>query len=92
MIMYGLRHKVNGKLLGIDCEIAGEGACEVCLAYELIASGTAVWLVPDEQSAKAAISSVPWDLSSYRRPYHYYKPEELEIVEVKIEISPREVS
>lgn len=85
-IRYGLRLKKSGDILGCDVRSNGTVQEEYSSANELsyyLTDNDRLWLVNSkDQVEDVKFKSVNMYESSYDYPEHYYKPEELEIVEV----------
>lgn len=89
---YALRHKESGGLLTLHITSNSGGDCCGDVTYELWTGGNAIWRVDDAIHAEYVRNfSTEWYNADYDSPKHDYRPEELEVVEIKEEITPIEV-
>ena len=81
---YGLRQKGKKKLLGFYTTSNSEGDFCVAIEYTLCYQTDNVWLVNSKKTAEFAKNPTAWYNADYTSPNHNFKPEELEVVEVKL--------
>ena len=85
---YGIRHKPTGNLMEIDVYVIYfEDYAQKQFVLEEYAYGNALWLVTRKEVAEKAIKEhVIEENAGYETPYHRFKPEDLEVVEVNIDV------
>jgi len=92
-IKYGLRLKNTGELLGVSASSNEGSDCCVDTAYTLSTGCDNQWLVEDKlQAAYVRMFSTEWYNADYDTPINPYKPEEVEVVKVtmNIKVEPTE--
>lgn len=86
LIKYGLYHKKRETLLRTDTPLTFESDIDETLRYALSSDETTgfIWLVDTKLLAEQVKNSPDVKDNTFGSPYHYFKPEELEVVEVKL--------
>ena len=103
IVYYALMIKENGNLVDFSVTSNEEGgAFASSLAYSLGNSGETlgklkdfqnIWMVNSGEHAEwVRLNPSEWYSSEYDTPSHHFKPEELEIVEIVMEITAKPVS
>lgn len=95
--MYCLRHKISGELIGYFTSSNADGSFCVDVQYILTegAENNKLWSVKDKYQAEYVRKfSTEWYNAGYDSPTHYFKPDDLEVVEVEIiqKVTPVKVS
>lgn len=89
MVRFGLREKKSGKVLGYSV-VANDpdGYCGA-VSYTLEAGEDPIWLVDHIEDAEYVRRySTEWFNAGYESPEHNFKPEDLEVVEVELVVTP----
>lgn len=85
---YGLRHIKSGKVVGYHTKSNSNGEC-CCEAQHILSEhDDRVWIVDSKIIAGyVRMFSTEWYNAGYDTPSHSFKPEDLEVVEIKIVVS-----